>query len=25
MPALWDVDTERDLDRLEREVPEMAL
>jgi len=25
MPALWDVDTERDLDRLEREVPEIAL
>jgi hypothetical protein len=25
LPALWDVDTERDLDRLEREVPEMAL
>jgi hypothetical protein len=25
MPTLWDVDTERDFDRLEREVPEMAL
>ncbi len=25
MPALWDVDTERDLDRLERDVPEMTL